>query len=286
VPITLRECQRDILITARDLNRNETTLFSAFHIPYTNSAGVVTDVVTGVYRDVFLKDAAEASASPPVYFAPRARFTDGGVGPYNNPCFIGAFEALNRSHIDLSEEPLTLEPKYTEYSEVGGVKSGTVVWSLGTTYPFIEPDQRANTARLIGGSLALNARTDTALYWVGEVIDNLMFGASQEQVFLCREYFGEQIKLVRINLGLNQSTLFTLDIDADYGQTLAAIKVDAHTPADFALMDRVAKRFALYVRDRDFGFDEGGYELPDPTLDVPGQKSYATSVKLEFETYE
>jgi hypothetical protein len=166
---------------------------------------------------------------------------------------------------------------------VGGLKSGTVVWSLGTSYA--KPGEGANTASIIGGSLALNSRTDTVLYWIGEVIDNLMFGASQEQVFLCREYFREQIKLVRINLGVNLETLALLNPDGDYFQTLSAIKLDAHKPDDFELMDDVAERFALYV-DRHFGFDEGGFELPDPELDLPGQKTYATWVKQEFQDYE
>jgi hypothetical protein len=168
VPLKLRDCDRDILITARDLNRNETTLFSAFHIPHMTSLpsglvatasvahtdiedeleyqGEVIDVVTGLYQDILLKDAVEASSSAPVYFAPRGRFTDGGVGPYNNPSFIGAFEALNKSHVDMSEDAWPLNPKYTPYLETGGSRSGTVVWSLGTAYPYAEPEQEADTA--------------------------------------------------------------------------------------------------------------------------------------------
>jgi hypothetical protein len=86
VPLKLRDCVRDILITARDLNRNETTLFTAFHIPHMTDTppndpvvrvsavsarmhasaarariedeqpyrGEVIDVVTGLYQDVLL----------------------------------------------------------------------------------------------------------------------------------------------------------------------------------------------------------------------------------------
>lgn len=333
IPLRLRDCHRDILITARDLNRNETTLFSAFHIPYMTSRppdwptrrtrsrgepprpgdgprrrhrnlqttafaantgiedeqeyqGEIIDVVTGLYQDILLKDAVEASSSAPVYFAPRGRFTDGGVGPYNNPSFIGAFEALNNSHVDVSRDALPLKRKYTPYSEAGGSKSGTVVWSLGTAYPYAEPEQEADTANLVSGSLALNERTDTVLYWANEVIDNLMFGASQEQVFLCREYLRDEIKFLRINLGLNRSTLHDLNVPGDRDETLSAIKLDAFAQVDFDKMDEVAKRFALAARDKDFGFSQRGFELPDPALDVVGQQTYASFVQTEFEEFE
>jgi hypothetical protein len=221
-----------------------------------------------------------------VYFAPRGRFTDGGVGPYNNPSFIGAFEALNNSHVDVSEDALPLKPKYTPYSESGGSRSGTVVWSLGTAYPYAEPEEEADKANLVGGSLALNERTDTVLFWINQVIDNLMFGASQEQVFLCREYLRDQIKLLRINLGLNRATLFELNVVGDRDEVLSAIRLDAFEQEDFEKMDEVAKRFALAARDRDFGFDHRGYELPDPALDIVSQRTYASYVQIELTEFE
>jgi predicted acylesterase/phospholipase RssA len=178
-PYKLGECKKDILVTARDLERPDSTLFSAFHIPHEVYAqpevalaraqarrfdtghpegyypARTVDVVTGLYQDVLLKDAVEASASAPVYFSPRARFTDGGVGPYNNPSFIAAFEALNRSHIDTSENPVTLRRKYTPYKENGASKSGTVVWSFGTAYKI------PGTRRM--SLMSCNASSDFAL---------------------------------------------------------------------------------------------------------------------------
>jgi predicted acylesterase/phospholipase RssA len=311
-PLRLGDCKRDILITARDLNRNETTLFTAFQIPHiidpqegeilrlraafpetdiqNHPAGKAFDFSTGLYRNVLLKDAIEASSSAPVYFAPRGRFTDGGVGPYNNPSFIAAFEALNNSQfVPLfpgANQWLPLTSKYTPYSEAGGTNSGTVVWSLGTAYPYAEPEEPADKANLVGGSLALNARTDTVLFWINEVIDNLMFGSSQEQVFLCREYLKDQIKFLRINLGLNRSTLFELNVEGDRDEILAAIKLDAYLPADFDKMDETAKRFALAARNRDFGFNERGFELPDPVLNVVNQQTYASYVEIELQNFE
>jgi hypothetical protein len=208
------------------------------------------------------------------------------VGPYNNPSFIGAFEALNKSHIDVSENAWTLQPKYTPYVEANNEKSGTVVWSLGTAFPHAEPEEEADKASIIGGSLALNERTDNVLYWAGVVIDNLMFGASQEQVFLCREYLKDQIKFLRFNLGYNRTTLFDLSVSGDRDEILAAIKLDAFLEIDFHNMDEAAKRFALAARDNDFGFAGTGFELPDPALDPITPQTYATWVEVEFRNFE
>lgn len=311
IPFKLSDCgkgsvTKDILITARDLDRNETTLFTAFHIPHSTGRPLdrpamlaamrrvvvdedemipreTVDVVTGLYQDVLLKDAVEASSSAPVYFAPRGRFTDGGVGPYNNPSFIGAFEALNRSHIDTRQDAVTLSPKYTAYSEAGGSKSGTVVWSFGTA--FRRDFEAADTANLVGGSLSLNQRSDTVLYWIEKVIDNLMFGASQEQVFLCREVLRDQIKFLRVNLGVTLETLDDLG-SGDFAEDLASIKLDAVKPAEFENMDNVAKKFALQARNARFGFSGGGFEYPNPALEGVDIETYAAFVKDEFTRFE
>jgi hypothetical protein len=113
-----------------------------------------------------------------------------------------------------------------------------------------------------------------------------MFGASQEQVFLCREYLRDQIKFLRINLGLNRSTLFELNVPGDRDEILSAIKLDAFPPEEFDKMDEVAKRFALAARDRDFGFDQRGFELPDPALCVVSQQTYASYVQIELRDFE
>jgi hypothetical protein len=316
-PLRLRDggkdgVTKDILVTAWDLYRNEATLFSAFHHPtrrpVTGSVGRVArsvarmagppdlrpdthrteevDVVTGQYRDILLKDAVEASASAPVYFAPRARFSDGGIGPYNNPSFIAALEALGSTTIDPVGDPPLLTPKYTSYSEAGDRPSGTVVWSFGTAYRDTGPDAEADTANLIGGSLSLNNRTDTALFWLETVLDSLMFGASEEQVFLCREVLKDQIKYLRLNLGLSGATLDDLNVPGDRAQTLSAIRLDAVDQVDFDTMDEVAKRFALQARDRGFGFTEGGYELPERRLDAAGRRTYTTFVADELAEFE
>lgn len=45
------------------------------------------------YKDWKVIDAVQASAAAPTYFPVlEGRFTDGGVGSYNNPCFLAAYE--------------------------------------------------------------------------------------------------------------------------------------------------------------------------------------------------
>lgn len=309
LPYALKECgkdgtYKDILITARDLNRCETTFFTAFHIPYESTdpredellllrlgpgwqqtyPGRKVDLVTGTYRDVFVKDAVEASASAPIFFSPRGQFSDGGIGAHNNPAFMAAIEALVYSHIDTNQDPLPLTPKYTPYTEEGGQKSGTVVWSFGTSYTVPNPDEQADVSLLIGGSQALRKRTDTALHWAERVIDNLMFGANQEQDFLCREVLKDQIKYLRYNVGINRKTLDDLGVSGPRDQILAAIKLDAVPASQFDLMDGVAQQFALFARNSNFGFAQGGYQMTGRG-NVPAD-TYAAVVRQNFRLFE
>lgn len=309
VPFALRDCGRngtykDILITARDLDRCETIFFTAFHIPYESTdpredevlllrlgpgwqqtyPGRKVDVVTGTYRDILVKDAVEASASAPIYFAPRGQFSDGGLGAHNNPAFMAAIEALRFSHIDTNPQPLPLKPKYTPYLENGGLKSGTVVWSFGTSYSLPNSDEQAPVSLRIGGSQALRKRTDTALHWAERVIDNLMLGANQEQDFLCRVVLKDHIKYLRYNVGVNRKTLDDLGVSSPWDQTLAAIKLDAVTADQFDLMDDVAQQFSLFARDANFGFDQGGFEMTGRgNVSI---ETYAALVRQNFRVFE
>jgi len=307
IPLKLNECKKDIFITARDLNRNETTFFTAFHIPFESSEpredptkptissnfpiprpqpfpGKIIDVITGTYNDVFLKDAVEASASAPVYFSPRSQFSDGGIGAHNNPSFMAAIEALKYSNTDLKEPPRTLKSKYTPYQESRGTKSGTVVWSFGTSYGVPNPDAEADIPRTIGGSQALRKRNDTVIFWIGQVIDNLMFGANQEQDFLCRNLLKDQIKYLRFNLGVNNSTIDQLGIPGDRKKILSAIKLDSIEKDEFSLMDSAAKHFALFARNENFGFNTGGYEIKGKA-EIP-INTYKSSVISNFNNYQ
>jgi uncharacterized protein len=47
------------------------------------------------YKDWRVIDAVQASAAAPTYFSVlNGRYTDGGVGSYNNPCYLAAYEIL------------------------------------------------------------------------------------------------------------------------------------------------------------------------------------------------
>jgi len=281
VPRRLRECgkgrtTKDILIVARDLQRMETTFFTAFHLgtnllPEDPVIGRVAGIgskyepykITGTYRDVLLKDAVEASASAPVYFSPRGRFSDGGIGVHNNPAFMAAIEALRFSNID-PDNGRRLTRKYLPYAVAAGKKTGTVLWSFGTGYPDPRSDATAEAARLVNGSFALRRRTDTVVYWGGQVLDNLMLGANQEQEFLCREILKDEVKYLRFNLAINTDTMSLLEVPGPggYEDYISAIGLDSHAQATFSKMDAVAERFAFRAREKEFGFGSGeGYVL-------------------------
>ncbi|MGB8645352.1 MAG: patatin-like phospholipase family protein, partial [Anaerolineae bacterium] len=94
----LAELPRDVMITAKDTVRGETTFFTAFHnAPPLHDMALRAERAAGTYKDVLVRAAVEASMSAPTYFEPLGRFVDGGVGSYNNACYAAAVEALRYS---------------------------------------------------------------------------------------------------------------------------------------------------------------------------------------------
>lgn len=75
--IRLKDLPVDILITAKDTVRSETMFFEK-----------------DTFGQMRLADAVEASGSAPTYFRPLARYIDGGVGAFNNPCYQTAREVM------------------------------------------------------------------------------------------------------------------------------------------------------------------------------------------------
>jgi hypothetical protein len=75
--IRLKDLPVDILITAKDTVRSETMFFEK-----------------DTFGQMRLADAVEASGSAPTYFRPLARYIDGGVGAFNNPCYQAAREVM------------------------------------------------------------------------------------------------------------------------------------------------------------------------------------------------
>lgn len=141
--VTLAQLNHDILITAVDTVRSETIYFSSFRLP----AGAAAR--HGTYQKVRLRDAIEASASAPTFFAAHGRFIDGGTTVYNNPAYVAAVEALRYSS-DKSREP----PEPSRYDD-----AVVEVYSFGTGFAAraMEPDEAIDPE-----TLALDAIDDEA----------------------------------------------------------------------------------------------------------------------------
>lgn len=84
----------DVVITVFDLVENRTRFIK----PFKKKAG---------YDRWPLVKAVLASSSPPTYFPPvEDRFVDGGVGSYQNPCYLAAYEAYFVLNWDPTETTL------------------------------------------------------------------------------------------------------------------------------------------------------------------------------------
>ncbi|MDZ7843355.1 MAG: patatin-like phospholipase family protein [Anaerolineales bacterium] len=84
----------DVVITVFDLVENRTRFIK----PFKKKAG---------YDRWSLVKAVLASSSPPTYFPPvEDRFVDGGVGSYQNPCYLAAYEAYFVLNWDPTETTL------------------------------------------------------------------------------------------------------------------------------------------------------------------------------------
>jgi predicted acylesterase/phospholipase RssA len=73
-----REKPKDLVITTFDLVENHTRFIKPWKLDY---------------KEWRVVDAVLASAAAPTYFpVVNGRYTDGGVGSYNNPCYLAAYE--------------------------------------------------------------------------------------------------------------------------------------------------------------------------------------------------
>lgn len=264
---------RDIFITAKDMFRSETVYLTAFHNP------ADPNDVRGTYREMKVKDAVEASASAPIYFNPRERFVDGGVGSYNNPAFVAAVEALRYSAIDGLHPNPPDAPFYKPYRETpdaaGNVRrEGTVVWSFGTS-----------TATLQFTADAL-ARQDVVDFWINYVVDKGFQDANDQQNFLCREFLRD-VKFKRFDVCLNVDSLKRIGItnrsDERLKGMIADAKLDAVEEAEFNSIREIAAAFSGFLADNGSFAKDGGEEIGKgfgtPVL------TYARSVLGELETH-
>jgi patatin-like phospholipase/acyl hydrolase len=189
----LSDLKRDILISSRDTKRNETIYFSSFDPNRAPSVYNLQNMsVRGVYSDMKIRDAVEASMSAPIYFAPFDRFLDGGVGSYNNPAAAAAFEALLYSSAKYdSAGSLSFDPNDNLYK-----KGETVVWSFGTGQQteVFKPDPNDYLKRY---PLINEHRLD---FWIKQVISQSFMDSNDQQVFLCERVLGKELTIER-NIG-------------------------------------------------------------------------------------
>lgn len=75
-----RKPPKDLIVTTFDLVENRSRFIKSWK---------------DEYKDWKVIDAVQASAAAPTYFpVMKGRYTDGGVGSYNNPCYLAAYEIL------------------------------------------------------------------------------------------------------------------------------------------------------------------------------------------------
>lgn len=312
----LRDLQKDILITAFDTFKQQTVAFSAFHsvrpggTAATGGSGSTPGAGAGLssaapasqpnlppvltlansygrHQALLVKDVVEASMSAPPFFAPRERFVDGGVGSFNNPAFLAAYAALHESHLHPANSLLQAkEPLYRPYDGTASPVQGTVIWSLGTG--IVRPDTSRTPGEEMRPTFSDAGSTFTptptgsyevdmnrpifATYWVGQLIEAFMTSASEEQSNVVRKLMADQVKLVRCNIDVSEDTVRELGHAGDRAKVQFAPGDD-----DYDVMDDIAKRYARELRDRRFGFDEGGVVF-GAWLDELGDDEYARQI--------
>jgi len=152
-----REQPTDVVITVFDLVENRTRFIK----PFKTKAG---------YDRWSVAQAVLASASPPTYFPPvEGRFVDGGVGSYQNPCYLAAYEAYFVLNWDPQE---------------------TTLISLGTGRDphYLDPAQIKNFS---------------AWDWISPVLGAFSQSADDQQVHLVDTFF-DQLDFRRFQVDLDQ----------------------------------------------------------------------------------
>ena len=166
---------KDLVVTTFDLVENRTRFIKSWK---------------DEYKDWPVIDAVQASAAAPTYFPViNGRFTDGGVGSYNNPCYLAAYEA--QFCLDWKPEETTL------------ISLGT-----GRAKDTLQPGQ---------------ATKFRPLQWLSPLLDAFGRSADDQQVHLVDTFFKEldfrrfQVDLKEV-IALDGSN--QIDIMLHYGEQL------------------------------------------------------------------
>lgn len=228
----LKELPVDILITAKDTVRSETMFFEKKK-----------------FGRMLLREAVEASMSAPTYFKPNGIYVDGGVGSFNNPCYLAAVEAIH----------------YLNYP-----KGRTRLLSFGT-------------GTEINNMKEGEAERKNKLGWLGYIIGEGMEDANEQQVKLVRrEYVGRgEIEFKRYQLFFTYEVLAKLGVPEEIAEDSSIFKMDAvkHVKS----LDLIARKFADYITFKEKGAlkgkgaleEKGGVELgKKPKLEEKEFKQY------------
>jgi len=217
----LSQLHTDILITAVDTVRSETTYFSSFRTLEREADGK-TPKQYGTYRNVRLRDAIEASASAPTYFAAHGRFIDGGSTVYNNPAYVAAVEALRFS----SDKP--------ELSRYNNARLEVYSFSTGAFARTMEP---------------YDAMQTSALGWIEYLIEESASQSGEQQSYVAQsELDTAEAAIVFYRYDLYLTPKVIMDWGPPGGIVAPdELTLDAVDELRFGLMDTLGQKYAAEI---------------------------------------
>jgi len=243
---TLADLKRDILITAVDTVRSETTYFTSF-LKLGSPTGRY-----GTYQNVRLRDAVEASASAPTYFRPHGRFIDGGSTVYINPAYVAAVEAMRYSSDRKQNQPSRYDNARIEVYSFG---TGAFARSM-------RKGQAMKTRSLCWVPYLINESASQA----GELhsyVTHSELDIAQQSVILYRHdvYFTRKVL---------QEAMPGSEIDPE------RLDLDAVDDERFGLLDAIGKMYARRL----FAAPDGDWNPPATTFPAPRASNPAVSAAI------
>lgn len=202
----LEELPVDILITAKDTVRSETMFFEK-----------------KMFGRMPLREAVEASMSAPTYFKPHGRYLDGGVGSFNNPCYLAAVEAIHYLNYPKGQTRLL---SFGTGTELNNMKEG-------------------------------EAERKNKLGWLGYIIGEGMEDANEQQVKLVRrEYVSRgEIEFKRYQIFFTGKVFAQIGVPPDIAKKSSIFKMDAVKHVKD--LDLIARKFADYITFK----EEGAFKI-------------------------
>ncbi|HNE27064.1 MAG TPA: patatin-like phospholipase family protein [Pseudomonadales bacterium] len=152
-----------------------------------------------------------ASAAAPTYFpVVDGQYIDGGVGSYNNPCYLAAYEIKYIMNIDPSEVTL-------------------LSLGAGRTLPSVKPGE---------------ADKFSSLGWISHILDGFSYSADDQQVRLVDTFFPD-IDFRRYQVDLRENILLddasAIEKIQQYGEEMADMILN--DKLDRAMLKRAGRKF-------------------------------------------